>query len=89
MSLFEAQSREFHSRHIGPDETQTAEMLKTIGVNSLEELIDRTVPPAIRMKQELNIPAAMNEHEYLNHIKDVSLKNKVFKNYIVFAIECY
>ncbi|MGZ5190475.1 MAG: aminomethyl-transferring glycine dehydrogenase [Flavisolibacter sp.] len=82
MSLFEAQSREFHSRHIGPNEKQTAEMLNTIGVNSLEELIDRTVPPSIRMKQELNIPAAMSEHEYLNHIKDVSLKNKVFKNYI-------
>lgn len=82
MSLFEAQSREFHSRHIGPNEKQKLEMLKTIGVSSIEELIDRTVPPAIRMKHELNIPSAMSEHEYLNHIKDISLKNKVFKNYI-------
>src|SRR6188474_1997934 len=82
MSLFEAQSREFHGRHIGPNEKQTAEMLKTIGVSSIEELIDRTVPPAIRMKHELNIPSALSEHEYLNHIKDISLKNKVYKNYI-------
>ena len=51
-------------------------------MKSLEELIDQTVPSAIRMNHELNIPAAMSEHEYLQHIKDVSLKNKVFKNYI-------
>src|SRR6185295_7501512 len=57
-------------------------MLKTIGVPDLDTLISRTVPPAIRMQHELNIPAGMSEHEYLNHIKEVSLKNKVFKNYI-------
>jgi glycine dehydrogenase len=82
MSLFEAQSREFQRRHNGPDENQTREMLKTVGVNSLDELIDRTVPPAIRMQHSLNLPAAMSEAEYLNHIKEVSLKNKIFKNYI-------
>lgn len=82
MSLFEAQSGEFQFRHNGPNENQTREMLKTIGVNSLEELIDRTVPSGIRMRHLLNLPPAMSESEYLNHIKEVSLKNKVFKNYI-------
>ncbi|HET7897916.1 MAG TPA: glycine dehydrogenase (aminomethyl-transferring), partial [Flavisolibacter sp.] len=82
MNLFEAQSKEFQQRHIGPDENQTAEMLKTIGVDSLEELVDRTVPAGIRMKEELNLPPAMNEAEYLQHIKEISLKNKLFKNYI-------
>jgi glycine dehydrogenase len=82
MSLFEAQSKEFQHRHIGPDENQTKEMLKTIGVNSLDELIDRTVPAGIRMKSELDLPPAMSEAEYLNHIKEVSLKNQVFKSYI-------
>jgi glycine dehydrogenase len=82
MSLFEAQSKEFQRRHVGPDENQTKEMLKTIGVGSLQELIDQTVPPSIRMDHELNIPPAMSEAEYLNHIKEVSLKNKVFRNYI-------
>ena len=57
-------------------------MLKTIGAGSIDELINRTVPPAIRMKKSLDIPAAMSEHEYLKHIKEISLKNKVFKNYI-------
>jgi glycine dehydrogenase len=82
MNLFEAQNTEFQARHIGPDERQVAEMLKTIGVSSLEELVDRTVPANIRMKDELNLPAAMSEAAYLQHIKDVSLRNKVYKNYI-------
>jgi glycine dehydrogenase len=82
MSLFESQSKEFQRRHNGPNESQTKEMLKTIGVNSLDELIDRTVPAGIRMSHDLNLPAAMSEAEYLSHIKDVSLKNKIFKNYI-------
>ncbi len=82
MSLFEAQSKEFQQRHIGPDENETKEMLKTIGVNSLNELIDRTVPSGIRMQGELNLPPAMSEAAYLEHIKEVSLRNKVYKNYI-------
>ena len=82
MSLFEAQSKEFQHRHNGPNESQTEEMLKTIGVNSLGELIDRTVPSGIRMKGELNLPGAMSEAEYLSHIKEISLKNKIFKSYI-------
>jgi glycine dehydrogenase len=81
MNLFEQESSEFLARHIGSIEEEK-EMLGTIGVTRLEELIDQTVPPTIRMNHELNIPPAMSEHEYLQHIKDVSLKNKVFKNYI-------
>ena len=82
MDLFEKQSCEFISRHIGPDEHSTKQMLKTIGVPDLDTLISRTVPPAIRMQRELNLPAAMSEHQYLQHIKEVSLQNKVYKNYI-------
>src|SRR6476619_7536550 len=82
MSLFEAQSKEFQLRHIGPNESQTKDMLKTIGVSSLEELVNRTVPPAIRMEGDLKLPPAMSEAEYLNHIKEVSLKNQIYKNYI-------
>ncbi len=82
MSLFEQQSNEFIPRHVGPDEQETHQMLKTIGEESLSALIDKTVPPNIRMTHTLNIPSAMSEYEYLKHIKEVSLKNKVFKNYI-------
>ena len=82
MSLFEQHSNEFIPRHIGPNEADTSAMLKTIGAGSLSELIGKTVPASIRMNHELNIPAAMNEHEYLKHIKEISLKNKMFANYI-------
>ncbi|MDP4264010.1 MAG: aminomethyl-transferring glycine dehydrogenase [Bacteroidota bacterium] len=82
MSLFEQQSNEFIPRHIGPDEQDTKQMLKTIGEPGLTALIDKTVPPGIRMNHPLHIPPAMSEYEYLKHIKEISLRNKVFKNYI-------
>jgi len=82
MSLLEQQSNEFIPRHIGPNEADTKAMLKTIGEASLSALIDKTVPAGIRMTNQLSIPAAMSEHEYLKHIKEVSLRNKVFANYI-------
>lgn len=82
MNLTAQQSNEFTGRHIGPRDTDTRAMLKTIGEDSLASLIDKTVPPGIRMAGALNIPAAMSEHEYLKHIQEVSLKNKLYKNYI-------
>src|SRR5688500_3481782 len=82
MSLFESQSTEFQRRHIGPSENEASRMLRIIGSASLDELIGSTVPPAIRMQKSLNLPAPMNEAEYLQHIKEVSLRNKIFKNYI-------
>jgi glycine dehydrogenase len=82
MNLFEQQSNEFIHRHIGPGETDTKKMLKKIDAESLHQLINNTVPAAIRMNKPLNIPAAMSENEYLKHIKEVSLRNKVYKNYI-------
>ena len=82
MNLFESQHKEFIPRHIGPNAAETQEMLSAIGVNGLDELINKTVPPSIRMQGQLNLPPAMSEHEYLSHIKEVSLKNKLFKTYI-------
>lgn len=82
MTLFEQQSGEFVPRHIGPDEHETRQMLKLIGEKDLSTLVSKTVPSSIRMNHELNIPPSMSEHEYLEHIKEISLKNKVFKNYI-------
>jgi len=82
MNLTTQQSNEFVARHIGPGESDTRSMLKTIGESSLENLIGKTVPAGIRMAEALNIPAAMSEHEYLKHIKEVSQRNKLFTNYI-------
>ncbi|MGC4058159.1 MAG: aminomethyl-transferring glycine dehydrogenase [Chitinophagaceae bacterium] len=82
MSLFQQLNNEFASRHIGPRESDIPAMLETIGVESIDELIAKTVPDAIRMKQPLNLPSAMSEAEYLKHIKEVSMKNQVFRSYI-------
>ncbi len=82
MNLFSLQNREFTGRHLGPRDADTVEMLNTIGAGSLDELIARTVPDAIRMAKPLDIPSAMSEAEYLRFLKDVSTKNEVFRTYI-------
>jgi glycine dehydrogenase len=82
MSLFSNQNQEFTHRHIGPGEQDTNEMLHAIGVSGMEELIGNTVPAAIRMQHDLDLPDGISEAEYLRSLKDISLKNKVFKTYI-------
>ncbi|MCH2022443.1 MAG: aminomethyl-transferring glycine dehydrogenase [Saprospiraceae bacterium] len=72
----------FVNRHLGPNDQELAEMLKTIGVDSLKQLIDQTIPSNIRSQDELIIPDAISEFDYLKMLKQVSQKNKVFKSYI-------
>ncbi|MCD8740752.1 aminomethyl-transferring glycine dehydrogenase [Mucilaginibacter roseus] len=82
MQLNTDYQEKFQSRHIAPNEADTAEMLKTVGVNSLDELIEQTVPAQIRLKNPLNLPPAKSEFDYLNTLKQTASKNKVFKSYI-------
>lgn len=72
----------FSNRHIGPNASEKAEMLKKIGVNSIEELIDKTIPAPIRLKGELNISEGMSEQEYLTHIAALGQKNTVARSFI-------
>ena len=81
MNLFEQQSNEFVPRHIGTI-GQEKEMLKTIGVDSLDELIDKTIPSAIRIHAKLNLPEAISEAELLSELKEISIRNKTFRSYI-------
>lgn len=82
MNIFDQEQKEFHSRHIGPSDQDTMQMLRAMGEKTLEGLIDKTVPAGIRMTHDLRIPEAMSEFEYLKHIKEISLLNKHFKSYI-------
>lgn len=82
MNLFEQQQHEFTHRHIGPNEQETAEMLKTVDVSSLAELIDKTVPSAIRADFPLQTGGPVSEFQYLKELKETALLNKVFKTYI-------
>ncbi len=72
----------FVLRHLGPGQNEVSEMLDTIGVNSLDELIFNTIPNDIRLKRALNLPEAMSENEFASHIQKLGNKNKQFKSYI-------
>src|SRR5687768_9988796 len=70
----------FRSRHIGPSEDEVREMLRLLGVSSLDELIDQTVPPAIRLKKPLKLGPPRGEHETLHELRKLAQKNKVFRS---------
>ncbi|GAB3536238.1 aminomethyl-transferring glycine dehydrogenase [Pontibacter brevis] len=72
----------FKERHNGPDKEQMQYMLKTIGADSLDQLIEETVPAAIRLKKPLNLPKALSEKDFLNKFSQIAKQNKVFKSYI-------
>lgn len=72
----------FSRRHIGPNEVESSEMLSKIGVSSINELVDKTIPAHIRLNRELLISKAMTEEEYLHHVNELGSKNKLFKSFI-------
>src|SRR5450432_2912549 len=82
MNLFEKQANEFTNRHIGSNEVETQQMLETIGMKSLEELIEKALPKSIRNPVQLQVTEPVSEAEYLHLIREICNKNQVFKNYI-------
>ena len=73
---------QFVNRHNGPGPEDVQAMLKKINAPSLDALIDQTVPAAIRLKQPLNLPEGMSEHAFLQHLRCIAAKNKLFRSYI-------
>jgi len=73
---------DFVNRHIGPRAEDVSLMLDVIGYETVDQLINDTVPTHIRLKQDLDLPDALTEQEYLSLIKATASKNKTFKNYI-------
>ncbi|MHB1922402.1 MAG: aminomethyl-transferring glycine dehydrogenase [Chitinophagaceae bacterium] len=82
MDLFAAQDQEFIHRHIGPDEDETSKMLASIGVKNLDELLEKTIPPAIRLKNDLHLPSPVSEYQYLQELRGKAGLNQVFKSFI-------
>ncbi|AMM50601.1 glycine dehydrogenase [Rufibacter sp. DG15C] len=72
----------FKERHNGPVKDQIQEMLQVIGADSLDQLIDETVPAAIRLKQPLNLPSALTERDFLRKFSQIAKQNKLYKSYI-------
>jgi glycine dehydrogenase len=82
MELNTDYQEKFQYRHIAPNAADTAQMLKTIGAGSLDELIAQTIPSNIRLTKPLNLPPAKSEFDYLNALRQTASKNKVFKSFI-------
>lgn len=80
-SIFEITDH-FVNRHIGPRDSDVKEMLDAIGVESLNDLIDETVPPNIRLDTELDLPEGLSEFELLRRLKAIVNKNKLFRTHI-------
>ncbi|MEZ4790672.1 MAG: aminomethyl-transferring glycine dehydrogenase [Flavobacteriales bacterium] len=72
----------YQERHIGPNKQETDAMLKAIGVSSLDELIQRTVPGPIRLKKALDVGPALSEIDFLEHMRDIGRGNLQFRSYI-------
>ena len=75
-------SAPFSSRHIGLSPSDIESMLTAIGENSIDELIEKTIPKSIRLSRDLKLATPMSEYQYLQFLKKVASKNKVFKSYI-------
>ena len=75
-------SNNFIKRHNGPRCGEVKQMLEKMELPSIDELIESTVPSSIRLKQPLQLPEGMNEFEYLNYLKEIAKKNRIFKTYI-------
>ncbi len=75
-------SNQFIFRHIGPRPHEIESMAASTGAVSLDDLIDKTIPAEIRIKKPLQIPACLSEYEYLQRLRDIASKNKLFKSYI-------
>jgi len=72
----------FSSRHNGIDSVATKQMLQSLDLSSMDELMYQSIPDAIRMDEELNLPEALNEFEYLARIRKIADKNRVYKSFI-------
>ena len=73
---------QFVPRHIGPDEAEIAAMLQTLGLASLDELIEQTVPASILRREPLDLPPARSEAELLRALKLLGSRNRVARSFI-------
>ena len=72
----------FLNRHIGSNSESEQKMLGSLGMDSLEQLMDETVPESIRLNQPLKVPPAISEQEYAKHIQELANNNKPFRSFI-------
>lgn len=76
------QKQDFVRRHIGPSDTEMADMLEAVGANSLDDLMQQTVPEGIRLPEALIVGESQTETEALAYLKSVASKNKIHRSFI-------
>ncbi|MGM0450303.1 MAG: aminomethyl-transferring glycine dehydrogenase [Pseudomonadota bacterium] len=81
-TLAQLNDRPFSDRHIGPDADDQSAMLATLGLSSVNELVDQIIPGSIRMPSELAMDPGHAEHEALAELRDLARQNQVFRSYI-------
>jgi glycine cleavage system P protein (glycine dehydrogenase) len=72
----------FTQRHIGPRDHELGKMLEKVGVSSLDELIDKTVPKSVHFSEELKLAKGISEFEYIKKLRKIASKNKLYKTFI-------
>jgi len=82
MSINLTNRKKFAKRHIGVTDAQLADMLSVIGVQSLDQLIDQTIPDTIRLKEKLRLPQEKSEYVFLSEFRKLAAENSIFKSYI-------
>ena len=82
MSLHVPHADRFAARHIGPSKTDVQDMVETLGLRSLNELIEKTIPASILDDQPLDVPEARPEHVVISDLRTIGRRNKLFRSYI-------
>jgi glycine dehydrogenase len=72
----------FTDRHVGPRGNDVKEMLSLVNASSVEQLINETIPAQIHLGREMNLPDALSESRFIEHMKGVAQKNKNYRSYI-------
>jgi glycine dehydrogenase len=72
----------FSDRHIGPRDNDVFKMLEVVNASSIKELINETIPQKIHVKKQMNLPSALSESRFIDHMKSIAQKNKNYRSYI-------
>src|SRR5580704_11675470 len=75
-------AHEFVGRHIGPSADEKARMVRELGFSGMDAFIDKVVPPSIRLKDPLQLPAGWDEHTVLTELRAIAARNHVFRSFI-------
>ncbi len=82
MALSFKPSEHFLDRHLGPDASEREAMLQSLGLGSMEALVEGTVPASIRLRRGLDLPAALSEAALLEELAQLARRNQLFKSFI-------